>query len=110
MAVLAPIPSASVSTAIRVKAGSCANLRKAKRRSANRSEAISLVPKSDHWVNLAGAVSRPPASDESDKCEDDSHAGNSGQIRGANAVKQTAQDATHPEHATDSQDDTETDE
>src|SRR5205823_10045122 len=65
MAVLAPIPSARVSTATAVKAGCMASIRKAYRKSW-RTACMDLLAAQGHdWIDPAGAARRDPASKES---------------------------------------------
>src|SRR5467141_483265 len=65
MAVLAPIPSARVSTAIPVKAGCLASIRKAYRKSW-RTACMDLFATQGHnRIDSAGAARRDPASKES---------------------------------------------
>src|SRR5207302_3242084 len=60
MAVLAPIPSASVRTATKVNPGDLRSWRRANVRSF-----ISFGPKRDHWINAQSAARRQETGDQS---------------------------------------------
>src|SRR2546429_8038734 len=90
IAVLAPTPSASVTTATAENAGLLMSCRSAKRRL--------LITKSNHWIDTGGATSR---SEARCRCDDGKNCAHSKINRGIERVhlKQDVLQGTGREHA-----------
>src|SRR5438874_11533707 len=91
MAVLAPIPSARVSTAIAVKAGCFASIRKAYRKSWRTACMELLATQGHNRIDATGAARRDPASKESGAEKHRSDLKVNPRVNAANFEKETLQ-------------------
>src|SRR5262245_33245041 len=91
MAVFAPIPSASVSTATAAKLGFLANWRKANFKS--------FISKGDHGMNLCRAASRQPAGSAGYTNKTNARAGKGQRVHGVDAIQLASQKARETRRA-----------
>src|SRR5436305_12076872 len=99
MAVFAPMPSASVRIAVRVKPGDLRSWRKANLRSF-----ILFGPQCDDGIYAAGALRRPPTGGERDQREQDGDGDKRERIGSADAVELAAEQSREAEHERDADD------